>query len=162
MVDPDRFDRGWRRYRSRGHLAHRVELVKARGATEAPAARADKRDDLRAQLYLDLMEYLENLDNRLMVEQLEIPQHLDQMPSPPHKGQLSARVLLYCDAELVEAWNGVLAANHGVTNGQEEGQPAPALWDEFRTVRAAVGELQSLLRDRVTASSWLARISGYT
>ncbi|GAA4607108.1 hypothetical protein BJY16_006161 [Actinoplanes octamycinicus] len=110
--------------------------------------RAEKLRDTRAALFLDLMEFLENLDNRLLVDLSQRDGFLDQMPDVQHPGRLSARVDLYADPDLRRAWARVVDAEYAIRSEWDDptGENPHELIEDART---AVATVQGLLRERV-------------
>lgn len=112
--------------------------------------RLDNLRGLRAELYLHLMEYLQNMDNRLLVELVDRPDLLDPIPDVEPLPRLTARIGLYADDELELAWSEVLSANNAViaewdSTGGHHGVAASTVEE----ARAAIGVMQGILRDRV-------------
>jgi hypothetical protein len=108
--------------------------------------RADKLRDTRGQLYLDLMEYLENVDDRLYAELND--DHVTEPISGVHeRGRLNARVELYGTDELRARWAAALIA-HGtvVQEWDETGGAQRVSSSTVNLAREQLEEVRNLLR----------------
>ncbi len=106
--------------------------------------RADKLHDVRAQLYLDLMEFTENLLQVVHFDPAEgSSREPKRVPDVLHPARLAARVKLYGDRQLLRAWEnvdrtyGVLRSEAG-WYGADTVAPAAV-----RNAIAAIEELQA-------------------
>lgn len=127
------------------------ERLTARQDAEWRRQRADKLRDTRAQLYLDLMEFLENLTQQLNYDPAAVVRPRPPIPDVHHPGRLNARIRLYADSVLHAAWVVLEDANHEVliearARGEDDLRPATV-----STALRAVEAFQVLLRERVSS-----------
>ncbi len=128
------------------------ERQKERQNAEWARQRQDKLADVRAQVYLDLMEFSQNLTLILDIdldseERDALP---DQMSDLLHPARLSARIRLYLDEDVLAAWWRVANSYASVREAAKDIDSLEAMpRDVIKRASEAVEVLQSLLRSRV-------------
>jgi hypothetical protein len=108
--------------------------------------RADRLHDTRGQLYLDLMEYLENLFNQLTADDDDV-RNLGSIPDVPPRERLTARVELYASEALRESWSEALRRNDMIAaEWHDSGGIEEVSKETVQAAVTAIVETQKLLR----------------
>lgn len=134
-----------------------LTLAGAKGRDDrlARTQRADKLHATRAELYLDMMEYLERLDDSLAAAR-----SMDPSEEPLPQRPLAVRVELYGSPELRAAWGDALVAYGLIVQEWLKvriAQPADPHWhgspslDSIRAAEGKVAAAQDVLRSLAQA-----------
>jgi hypothetical protein len=126
------------------------EWLTARQDAEWRRQREDKLRDVRAQLYLDVMEFLGGLQQILAHDPTNNKPPPIRVPDLLHPVRLAARVKLYGDADFLAAWVKVHTAVDRIADADTEGDGLQLFRIEFiAETRQSVTDLQDLLREQV-------------
>jgi hypothetical protein len=126
------------------------ERATARQADEWQRQRADKLLDVRRQLYLDLMEFITNIDQILAHDPVDDTGLPRQIPVVMHPARLTARVKLYADQPLVDAWALVERTYADVVAEAWNLGEHEISFETNNAARQAVAQLQAALRERIS------------
>ncbi|MFI7543830.1 hypothetical protein [Actinoplanes sp. NPDC049599] len=107
--------------------------------------RADRLRDTRGQLYLDLMEYLENLFNQLTTDDDDV-RNLGSIPEVPPRERLTVRVDLYGSEVLREAWSEALLRYDMIAAERQDNGIEEVSKETVQAAVTAIVEAQKLLR----------------
>jgi hypothetical protein len=108
--------------------------------------RADRLRDTRGQLYPDLMEFLENLFNRLTADDDDV-RNLGSIPDVPPRERLAVRVDLYGSEALRETWSEALLRYDMIApEWQDTGGIEEVSKETVQAAVTAIVEAQKLLR----------------
>lgn len=125
------------------------ERLTTRQDAEWRRQREDKLRDMLAELYLNVMQHLVNLDVRLE-EELDEHHEGERIPGVDSEAELSVRVDLYAPIDIRLAWQDAVARFHAVeaewrdTGGLEEVSPSTV-----ESAQVAIRHLREHLRHEV-------------